>query len=1039
LADEAGAEALLVGLVSQEAMLMHQEGVEAYHSGDLTRSQALFSSATILMPNNPSSLEGLGAASFGLGDYSTAADSFLAAMARGSGDGGESLRNARTARDFELVERVLLGKGGDSGDTKADQRAVAEGAVAEGVAVVSTFFRGEGRYSPSRFAEIVAAQAANLLNPEVAALVLLADLAHDCDPRAFLDDPSAKLSVVQQEGSRAPTWGELMRVGEARFPGRAVVFAHADIAFFAQNASLGLVPRLLYAAQREAAADARPWALALTRRPHSACLWASGGGHGLFDVPVDLCTGPHGNAEGVIGFDAYALVMPAPPSLLFAASLLLCNRLGADLKMVEAMGAADMVVVDPCVAISATHVHCTAERTYAFDDDLVTREDIVSGRYSRAVRLSGPSFMGEESLVHAGGGAYSSDLQPEALPSILLSFPSSGENWARAALEAEPGARSTGSVAFDAELWSMGLKGEGRCSSSEGIGWVAVPSDRLAIVPDGGAASPTAAAAPLDGVRRAMRSAPCASLLRTLASQAPLYRDATVILMRCPFDTVASLWLYRVLSHRRAHLQRRRPEDGDPASNSSAGDSNSEHDSRAGRGALFLDTATASSAAHLDSSDPGWRAFAVDAAHRWARFYGPLVGDPRVVRLDHFLASHVDGKPGMPPGCSAAAVGGSARVKENERPAAAAWGLVSGFSATPAFGAGLAKEVFRLVSPVACAVGFVPPPGFACAAFSPLPPLLPLPSLKRTANGGGDVIASSDISLRDECLPRSVSLKPSRCVVAFSLYGSDERYTGGALANARALLLNRSNRGGSLNSGSPLSPLNDGGAEWRMRVYHDESPPPSVLQALSSLGVECVLVPPEDRGPSGGQLANPRTWRFLVASDPTVARYLIRDVDSRISRREAAAVRTWCSHTPSVPFHVMRDHPSHTTYARAGYPMQAGMWGGTHAAVPEMTRLLRAAGNRDDYVADQAFLRDQIWPLAVVRGVLQHDSFGCTDAASATSLATHPFPWSASGRISVDTDDFVGAVVLGDGCTRASDNAARATAQQPEECKDRLP
>ena len=67
-----------------------------------------------------------------------------------------------------------------------------------------------------------------------------------------------------------------------------------------------------------------------------------------------------------------------------------------------------------------------------------------------------------------------------------------------------------------------------------------------------------------------------------------------------------------------------------------------------------------------------------------------------------------------------------------------------------------------------------------------------------------------------------------------------------------------------------------------------------------------------------------------------VSRYLIRDVDSRISRREAAAVGAWV--LSGLPFHAMRDHPSHALYAQAGLMMQAGMWGGTRDACPEMVR-----------------------------------------------------------------------------------------------------
>eukprot|EP00804_Cyclotella_cryptica_P025471 CCRYP_011979-RB/>CCRYP_011979-RB protein AED:0.02 eAED:0.02 QI:717/1/1/1/1/1/2/1223/81 len=39
--------------------------------------------------------------------------------------------------------------------------------------------------------------------------------------------------------------------------------------------------------------------------------------------------------------------------------------------------------------------------------------------------------------------------------------------------------------------------------------------------------------------------------------------------------------------------------------------------------------------------------------------------------------------------------------------------------------------------------------------------------------------------------------------------------------------------------------------------------------------------------------SNPRTWRFLVALDPEVNAYIIRDIDSRLNLREKAAVFEW--------------------------------------------------------------------------------------------------------------------------------------------------
>ena len=81
-------------------------------------------------------------------------------------------------------------------------------------------------------------------------------------------------------------------------------------------------------------------------------------------------------------------------------------------------------------------------------------------------------------------------------------------------------------------------------------------------------------------------------------------------------------------------------------------------------------------------------------------------------------------------------------------------------------------------------------------------------------------------------------------------------------------------------------------------------------------------------------------WRFLPVLDPGVEAVLSRDLDSRLTAREAAAVTQWLEET-SLPFHVMRDHPQHRT------AIPAGMWGAR-----------RVGGHRDIVTSMQRLLRD---------------------------------------------------------------------------------
>jgi len=50
-------------------------------------------------------------------------------------------------------------------------------------------------------------------------------------------------------------------------------------------------------------------------------------------------------------------------------------------------------------------------------------------------------------------------------------------------------------------------------------------------------------------------------------------------------------------------------------------------------------------------------------------------------------------------------------------------------------------------------------------------------------------------------------------------------------------------------------------------------------------------------------------WRFSVAGDDSVDRYIVRDVDSRLNARERFAVEEWI--VSGNPLHLMRDHPYH--------------------------------------------------------------------------------------------------------------------------------
>jgi hypothetical protein len=138
-------------------------------------------------------------------------------------------------------------------------------------------------------------------------------------------------------------------------------------------------------------------------------------------------------------------------------------------------------------------------------------------------------------------------------------------------------------------------------------------------------------------------------------------------------------------------------------------------------------------------------------------------------------------------------------------------------------------------------------------------------------------------------------------------------------------------------------------------------------------------------------------WRFLVADDPTVAAFVIRDADSRVSLRDRWAIEEWLASPGSPPFHVVRDHPSH-----ANYPLMGGTWGARTAVfrgpLPPLSQILGdyySTRSGVIYGSDIGFLSDAVWKHMKSLGVVQHDSHSC--GAPNHGIQGAPFPRPRAG------------------------------------------
>jgi GR25 family glycosyltransferase involved in LPS biosynthesis len=177
-------------------------------------------------------------------------------------------------------------------------------------------------------------------------------------------------------------------------------------------------------------------------------------------------------------------------------------------------------------------------------------------------------------------------------------------------------------------------------------------------------------------------------------------------------------------------------------------------------------------------------------------------------------------------------------------------------------------------------------------------------------------------------------------IIAFSLWGSSPRYLRGAVRNLQE------------------APLVYPG--WVCRFYVDSSVPIGFVNLAIEHGAQVV------QQPVNQSVRQKLSWRFLVANDPTVRRFLVRDADSVISVREAKAVAEWLE--SDRWFHVMRDYWTHTD------PILAGMWGGRSGLLPELAPLIVSyqSGRLETPNIDQWFLRDRVWPI-IRSSTLIHD------------------------------------------------------------------
>lgn len=179
-------------------------------------------------------------------------------------------------------------------------------------------------------------------------------------------------------------------------------------------------------------------------------------------------------------------------------------------------------------------------------------------------------------------------------------------------------------------------------------------------------------------------------------------------------------------------------------------------------------------------------------------------------------------------------------------------------------------------------------------------------------------------------------------VISYSLYGNDAKYTIGMIKNVQLAKL--------------LYP------NWICYIYHNDTVPEDILKELNSFDNVKLIDMTHMKTPG-------MFWRFLPNNENGVEYFMVRDSDSRFTKRESLAVEEWLQSGKIL--HVMRDHPHHN------YVILGGMWGMKCDKSLDMNKEIKIYNKSSDLyekMRDMDFLRDVIYPRYVNNSII-HASY----------------------------------------------------------------
>lgn len=224
---------------------------------------------------------------------------------------------------------------------------------------------------------------------------------------------------------------------------------------------------------------------------------------------------------------------------------------------------------------------------------------------------------------------------------------------------------------------------------------------------------------------------------------------------------------------------------------------------------------------------------------------------------------------------------------------------------------------------------------------------------------------------------------PEKRVISYGLYGNNPLYTLGALKNAE------------------LAPIFYPG--WTLVFYVDaQTVPADIIKGLKDRGATVI---------TEGEFNGNMFGRFTIADNKDFDRFIVRDVDSRPSKREKEAVDEWIK--SGKPMHNIRDHENHDEL------VMGGLWGGKNGLLrgQKMTDLINNWTTRDlkSYGQDQSFLADLLIPVVGIENLLSHDSYHCKKYPYSVAFPRPSLYKDFAGQIYIVDKDFNDKAVVDPG------------------------